>query len=311
MTEEKRMDINRETAMALWTKRYGKTVRVKDFSGREMDKGSYDNRNSKYGWNLDHILPKSKGGKDTESNLICVHIETNDEKADKFPVFNANGKTFEIVKVENHYEIKERKNNEEKQQEYQEKGINFFDHSAALKFIKECETKKQKDARYVNTIYIRLDNVKNKAVLLFIKEVFSSYDIEVEIEKIDQWYYNDIYELYAIVDEVDSKETTNNILDCCVLLNTYLGSYFLVQGYIGSYCILNKLHNIEYFKAIKLEHYKESIVANDNVLVINDLLRINTYANKEQLEIYRYRNNLYLYNYSYTKLKENLERIKK
>ena len=39
MTKEKRMDINRETAMTLWTKRYGKAIRVKDFSGREMDKG--------------------------------------------------------------------------------------------------------------------------------------------------------------------------------------------------------------------------------------------------------------------------------
>ena len=37
--------------------------------------------------------------------MICCHILTNDEKADKFPCSNANGKRFEIVKVENHYEI--------------------------------------------------------------------------------------------------------------------------------------------------------------------------------------------------------------
>ena len=34
------------------------------------------------------------------------NIKIDDEKADKFPAFKANGKNFEILKVENHYEIK-------------------------------------------------------------------------------------------------------------------------------------------------------------------------------------------------------------
>ena len=102
------MEINRKIAMSLWTKCYGKDTRVKDFAGREMDKGSYGDRNSDYGWNLDHILPQSQGGKDIESNLICCNILTNGEKADKYPTFTANEKTFEVVKVENHHEIKEK-----------------------------------------------------------------------------------------------------------------------------------------------------------------------------------------------------------
>ena len=104
--EKSAMVINRETAMKLWVKAYGKATRVKDFAGREMDKAAYDQRGSEFGWNIDHILPQSRGGKTNESNLICCHILTNDEKADKFPCFTANGKRFEIVKVENHYEIK-------------------------------------------------------------------------------------------------------------------------------------------------------------------------------------------------------------
>ena len=307
MTKEKRMDINRETAMALWTKRYGKAIRVKDFSGREIDKGSYDNRNSKYGWNLDHILPKSRGGKDTESNLICVHIETNDEKADKFPVFSANGQTFEIIKAENHYEIKERKTNEEKQQELEEKGINFFDHSAALKFLRECETKKH----FVGTIYVKLNSVRHKGMLLFIKELFSNYEIDVDIKQCTDYWCKDDYEIFAIINDVETKKETNNILDCCVLLNTYLGYYFLKHDYISSYCILNQLHHLDYSKEVTWKDCENSYVKSDNLLIINDSVRINTYAQKENLENFAYQSDLFKYDYFYKTLKENLERTKK
>ena len=92
--------------MRLWSKFFGKKAKVIDFTGREIAKGAYNDRNSEYGWNVDHILPQSKGGKTADYNLICCHISTNDEKADKFPCFVANGTKFEIVKVENHYEIK-------------------------------------------------------------------------------------------------------------------------------------------------------------------------------------------------------------
>lgn len=51
------------------------------------------------------ILPLSRGGKTADYNLICCHILTNDEKADKFPCFKANAKEYEIKKRQNHYEI--------------------------------------------------------------------------------------------------------------------------------------------------------------------------------------------------------------
>lgn len=169
MKKDAKIEINHERAISLWKKRYGKMTRVKDFAGREMDKGSYGNRNSNYGWNLDHILPQSQGGKDTESNLICCHIKTNDEKADKYPVFNANNKTFEIIKVENHYEIKEKNPINE---EEEDKGVNFFDHSAGIAFFKQCMNKEY----FVGTINIKITDVKEPAVLNFIKEIFDEYD---------------------------------------------------------------------------------------------------------------------------------------
>ena len=54
------MDLNRETAMRLWGKSFGKETKVRDFTGREIAKGAYNDRNSEYGWNVDHILPQSK-----------------------------------------------------------------------------------------------------------------------------------------------------------------------------------------------------------------------------------------------------------
>jgi hypothetical protein len=165
------MEINRETAMFLWTKCYGKDTRVKDFTGREIEKGSYGDRNSDYGWNLDHILPLSQGGEDDESNLICCHIRTNDEKADQYPVFTANKKTFQIVKVKNHHEIKEK--NLTKKKEEEQKCINFFDHSAGINFFKKCKNKNY----FVGIINIKLSNAIETTILDFIKEIFDDYDI--------------------------------------------------------------------------------------------------------------------------------------
>ena len=129
------MDLNRETAMRLWSKTYGKATKVKDFTGREIAKGAYNDRNSEFGWNVDHILPQSRGGKTADHNLICCHILTNDEKADKFPCFNANGKRFEIVKVENHYEIQSAAKSKKAKKEEDSGEINYYDSASGIKFL--------------------------------------------------------------------------------------------------------------------------------------------------------------------------------
>lgn len=59
-SKQKSMDLNRETAMRLWNKSFGKESKVKDFAGRIMAKGAYNDRNSEFGWNVDHILPQSR-----------------------------------------------------------------------------------------------------------------------------------------------------------------------------------------------------------------------------------------------------------
>ena len=102
---------------------FGKKTNTIDYARREIKKGAYNNRNSQYGWNVDHILPISKDGKTADHNLICCHVLTNHEKADSFPLFNANGQKFKIVKKHRHYEIK---NSNEIKEHENEKHDNDF-----------------------------------------------------------------------------------------------------------------------------------------------------------------------------------------
>ncbi len=97
----------RRRAMALWEKRYGQESRVTDFAGREMVKSAYNNRDSEFSWNLDHVMPRSLGGRTDESNLVCCNMRTNQEKAAWFPLFETNGIRFQVFLRQGHCEITE------------------------------------------------------------------------------------------------------------------------------------------------------------------------------------------------------------
>lgn len=306
MKKDATMEINHETAKSLWNKRYGKATRVKDFAGREMDKGSYGDRNSDYGWNLDHILPQSQGGKDTESNLICCHIKTNDEKADKYPVFNANGKTFEIVKVENHYEIKEKNPKKEQEDEEENNGINFLDHSAGIAFFKECKKAKY----FTGTIHIRIDDVKEPAILDFIKKVFDGYEISF-MEEYNRGYYlkgRKTYFIHIKAKSLERRSMVNELLDNCVLLNTYFNKYFKRLDIIGNFDIVYSIYCLDY--QFEIDDFKEKRVDYNmtSMIHINELVRINSDASKMKIINEK---DYYEYDYYFTKLSENLERGKK
>ena|SRR3990167_3358450 len=42
----------------------------------------YGNRNSQYGWEVDHIIPSENGGSDAISNLRALHWKNNASKSD-------------------------------------------------------------------------------------------------------------------------------------------------------------------------------------------------------------------------------------
>ena len=88
---------DRKNALKIWEEHYGKSVEATDFTGRKINKSAYDQRNSKFGWAVTLVLPRSAGGKETDENLICVHMDTAFEKADEFPFFVANDKKYEIL----------------------------------------------------------------------------------------------------------------------------------------------------------------------------------------------------------------------
>lgn len=102
------MKTNYETALSIWNSTFGKNVSTTaDFANRKINRDDYDNPNSEFGWTIDFILPASKSGRNEMSNLICVHFITANEKQNKFPIFKANNKEFEIVRTNNRYRIKE------------------------------------------------------------------------------------------------------------------------------------------------------------------------------------------------------------
>lgn len=52
----------------------------KDYLDRRIMYGSYNDPNSRYGWNVDHKRPISIGGTDKNSNLRAAHIKCNSNR---------------------------------------------------------------------------------------------------------------------------------------------------------------------------------------------------------------------------------------
>jgi hypothetical protein len=94
----------------VWEAFYGKRDSVYDYAGRLMKKSACGNPNSAYYPTLDHIRPLSADGSDVLGNIEICHRDTNEEKADSFPHWNANGRRFRARRVKRKktdYEIEE------------------------------------------------------------------------------------------------------------------------------------------------------------------------------------------------------------
>lgn len=302
--------------MRLWSKAYGKATKVKDFTGREIAKGAYNDRNSEFGWNVDHILPQSRGGKTADYNLICCHILTNDEKADKFPCFNANGKRFEIVKVENHYEIQQAAKAKQPRKEESSDEINYYDSASGIKFFKRLKGIQNKP-RFVGTVFIRLNGVANTAVIDFIENFFDEENISYSMKNN---YYASETTITAKNYNMPTKDDVSKLLDKCVLLNTYLGHYFEPSDYLKGYDIYYRVDYYQEKTTMYIESQTIDIGATrsafgdvahwvntdyHNSLFISELV----YGNTDASEKVEQSSGQYTeYNFIFTKLSENLDK---
>lgn len=314
---KKLMNLNKETAIRLWAQQFGKSQKAIDFSGREIAKAAYNDRNSNYGWNVDHILPLSRGGKTADHNLICCHILTNDEKADKFPCFKANTKEFEIQKRQNHYEIVERTAN---QRVEEDENINFLDVAQGLKCWKQCKADcGSAFAGYVK-IRVQISNESNQLLgrygnfLIELFGVESIYAEEGNTGYINSFYmnsrsYNRVFIFTVIVSDVPTKEDAQNFLDDCVVLNTY-NTYFTsctefenIQIVCGMKCYDSRF---EMFLRCKKDIVEKQVQFNSS-LAIDELVKINTDAKKDLKDI-PVQNGFYPYNFTFKQLEENLKK---
>ncbi len=296
------MYLNKETAMRLWNKSFGKEIKVKDFAGRIIAKGAYNDRNSEFGWNVDHILPQSKGGSTADYNLVCCHMLTNDEKANKFPCFNANNIAFEIIKVQNHYEIRA-KSKTHKSNGNDEGIVDFFDSASGIAFFTKLKGIQNKK-RFVGSILVRLCKVSNNAVIDFIEELFELENISFTSKT---YPFNN--EVHVIIRNFNMslKADSNILLDKCVLLNTYLSSYFLECGYIDNFDIH---YRIDYY-----DNKSQMYSANTDFkcdytirhsMFVNNLVLENTDAGeKVTKDMYHEYSE---YNFVFTNLEKNLKK---
>ena len=302
------MEVNKETAHRLWVQQFGKKQKAVDFAGREIAKAAYNDRNSDFGWNVDHIYPESKGGKTADYNLICCHILTNDEKADKSS-FTANGKKFEIQKKQNHYEIV-LCSDEHKDIPQGDDVINFLDSAQGIDFWKHHTANQSKV--FVGFVKIQVEVPNDKTSFLnrfenFLIELFETKAIFVKEE--NYYYYSKRYCFTVLIYDVDKKEDTENLLDDCIILNTYR-KYFEGKNLIKSLKIICGLKCYESNFAMSL-NIQDEVINRDfefiDVLAIDELVKINTTANKK-LSDTQERYGLYPYNYVFTELDKNLSK---
>lgn len=91
--------MSKYTVSGLWEQFYPNQTEVIDYAGRKMLKEAIGNMQSQYCPTIDHIRPLSKDGKDILGNIVLCNRKTNEEKADIFPAWKANGHVYQAKHI--------------------------------------------------------------------------------------------------------------------------------------------------------------------------------------------------------------------
>lgn len=62
----------------------------KDYAGAWIRRDHYGNKESEYGWEIDHIKPVSVGGGNELANLLPLQWQNNQTKENQFPEWKTN-----------------------------------------------------------------------------------------------------------------------------------------------------------------------------------------------------------------------------
>ena len=68
---------------------YNPDLYRQDYSGAWISRMAYGDRESIFGWEIDHVYPKSRGGTDEEINLRPINWQNNISKGDCYPAYVA------------------------------------------------------------------------------------------------------------------------------------------------------------------------------------------------------------------------------
>ena len=130
--------------------------------------------------------------------------------------------------------------------------VDFFDSAAGIRFFKKLKGTQNKK-RFVGTVWVFLHNVTNNAVVDFIEELFGdeniSFNAKPAILLFMAWelaLVARIFKLKSTIIICRKKRTFSELLDKCVLLNTYFDfGIFLECEYINGFDIYYRIDCFE------------------------------------------------------------------
>ena len=75
-----------DEAKKVWENYFGDKDKGTDYRGNLICKAAYNDENSEYGWDIDHVNPKSRGGSNNIKNLKPLLISENRKKGNSWDI---------------------------------------------------------------------------------------------------------------------------------------------------------------------------------------------------------------------------------